>query len=1221
MICTLQHGRTSVRQRCGRLGVFAAVLALAIARSEAEAQDGRGSITGRINDSSGGVLPGVTVTVVNTGTNSTATVVTNEEGLFTAPFLISGTYRVTVELSGFRTARQEAVTVRVGDRLQVDFTLEPAGVTQEVIVVADKPLLDTGTATMGQVIDSKLIQEIPLGDGTAYGLARLVPGASFERSYALQRPMDNDNLRGLSVTGTINSEFTIDGSSNIVSQARVGIQPPADAIEEFKVETIVYDAQIGHTGAGNVNLALKSGANTFHGAGNFSNRDDSRSANLFASNRSGSGKTPRNYNRWGLTGSGPIIKNKTFFMGSYEHLQDDTIESFTSSVPTERMRRGDFSELLAAGVQIYDPATARLVNGVVVRDPFPGNIIPANRIDPVAANVLQYYPMPNQAGAADLSSNFFAEQPWTYGYNLELTRIDHEWTSGQRTYGRFIRNFRREERYNFAGSTNGQEITRGSTDRFNYNYAVGHTAVLSPSLFLDVKGSWLRFNDDQLPLYDLDLASLGYSATALGLFGDYSQLPRFNIENGNPTGGTSRVATLGAQQSGFNSGREQPFYNVQFAVAMTKTAGRHTFKAGYDWRSLRQKEINEGWRAGAYAFDGTYTRASSTASNQYGQGIASFLLGLPLGASLIELRTPYDVEVVSHGVFLHDDWRVSDRLTLNLGLRYDLELGMAEANNANVGPFDFSTPNPIQSAAQAAFATNPASGVPGPLNVLGGYTYLSDDRRHAWDADANNFQPRAGFAYRLDDRSVLRGGTGLFIAPFQLQGVPGIATAINQLGFSRNTLVPVTTDQGLTFQGTLSNPVPSGQLLQPNGSSLGLQTNLGNAPGNVFGPDRINGEYWRYSIGVEREFPGDFLVELSYVGQRGRKVPILEQVNYVPEQFRTSSPIRDNAAETFLTQTVPNPFQGLMPESPGSNGSTIQRRRLLYQFPQFETNASPCSATTPGGTFCMETYRGSNTYHGAIVRVDKRFTGGFMLMTSYTWSRLREEAAPLNPWEAPEERVALTDRPHRITLASVLELPFGRQHRWGSDWNGVVNSILGGWQLSAKYEWQTGQPLFFNQNIYYDQACGDPKDLKASWGKDSNGQIRGVDVPILDTSCFFTLNGQPFVNSSGQVETFQANQISLSQANIRTFPTTLPDVRFMNHHLLDLGLSKNFQLGSRVRAQVRIEALNATNYTLFNVGNVQLTSFNNASFMKLNNIDSSTVMKPRDIQLGVRITF
>jgi hypothetical protein len=1210
-------GSLGFRQWCRSIAIAFGVLAML--SGSIHAQDARGSITGRVTDSQGGVLPGVTLTIVNNGTNSTTTVVTNETGQFSALFLIPGSYRVTVELSGFRTAVQEAANVRVGERLQVDFTLEPAGVSQEVVVLGDRPLLETGTATMGQVIDSKLIGEIPLGDGTAYGLARLAPGATFERSYALQRPMDNDNLRGLSVTGTINSEFTIDGSSNIVSQARVGIQPPADAIEEFKVETVVYDAQIGHTGAGNVNLALKSGTNLFHGAANFYNRDESRSANLFASNRLGTGKTPRDYNRWSATVTGPIIKNKTFFMGSYERLQDDTIEAFTGSVPTERMRNGDFSELLGVGVQIYDPATARLVNGVVVREPFAGNIIPANRINPIAASVLRYYPMPNQAAAADLSNNFFTEQPWTYGYDLQLTRIDHEWMAGQRTYGRFIRNFRREERYNFAGEINGVEITRGSTDRFNYNYAVGHTAIISPTLFLDVKGSWLRFNDDQLPLYTLDLASLGYPASTLALLDGYSNLPRFSIENGTPTT-QGRVATLGAQQSGFNSGRDQPFYNVQFATALTKTAGSHTWRFGYDWRSLRQKEINEGWKGGAYAFDGTYTRASSTATTQYGQGIASFLLGIPLNASFIETRSPYDFEVLSHGMFVHDDWRVSDRLTLNLGVRYDLELGMTEANQANVGPFDFTTPNPIQAAAQAAFAANPPPGVPGPLRVLGGHTYLSDDNPRVWNTDTNNIQPRLGFTYRLEERSVLRGGAGLFIAPFQIQGVPNIATAINQVGYARNTPVPVSSDNGLTFQANLSNPVPSGQLLQPNGSSLGLQTNLGNPPPNVFTADRKNGEYWRYSIGVERQLPGDFLVELSYIGQRGSSVPILEPVNYVPQEYRTQSPTRDIAAETFLTQTVPNPFQGLMPESPGSNGATIQRRRLLYQYPHFDTNGNACSVPTPANTFCVETYRGTNTYHGAIVRVEKRFTSGFMLMSAYTWSRLREEVAPLNPWEDLEERVGAADRPHRLTLASVVELPFGRDHSRGQNWNALVDGVLGGWQVSAKYEWQTGQPLVFNQNTYFDPACGDPRDLKASWGEDSNGQIRGVDVPILDISCFYTLNGQPFRNTAGQVVTFLANEIGLGQANLRRFPTTLPDVRFMNHHLLDLGLSKNFQVGDRVRLQVRVEALNATNYTLFNFNNVELRS-NFASFMKLNNIDSSTVMKPRDIQLGVRVTF
>ncbi len=1185
-------------------GLLTAALLLALA-SPAQAQESRGTIAGRIVDSSGGVLPGTTVTVVNAATNSTTTAVTNENGQYTVLYLSPGTYSVGVELTGFRKAVRERIEIRVGDRVQMDFTLEPGAVSEAITVIAATPLLETGTATMGQVIDSKLISEIPLGDGTVYGLTRLVGGASFERSYALQRPMDNDNLRGLTVSGTINSEFSIDGSSNIASGARVAVQPPADAVQEFKVETATYDAQVGHTGAGQVNLALKSGGNSLHGWASYFNRDDSRSAALFASNRLGQGVTPRDYNRVSATVTGPIRRNKTFFMASYERLQDDTVEAVTHSVPTDLMRTGNFSELLSRGIQIYDPATARLVNGIVVRDPFPGNVIPANRINPIAANVMTYYPKANQAPAADFSANYFFEQPWTYAYWLYMGRVDHEWTSSHRTYVRFIENFRREERYNFANAP----ITRGGTDRFNHNVAVGHTAVLSPSMVLDVKGSWLKFNDDQTPHEGFDLASLGYSAGVVSLLGAYDHIPRFDIESG--TAGTAgRVAVLGGQQNGFNTGRVQPFYNVQFVPTLTKTAGSHTIRTGYDWRKLRQTEVNQGFRGGVYAFDGLYTRSASNATSQYGQGIASFLLGIPT-AGRIELRTDYDYTVMSHGAFVHDDWRVTDNLTLNLGVRYDIELGMTERDNRNIRGFDLTTPNPIQAQVQTNYAANAPAGVPHTAQpfaalVVGGYQYATEEARGIWDADRNNVQPRIGVTYKLDDRTVMRGGAGLFVAPFQIQGVPGLQNTLNQLGYSQNTNIAVTQDSGVTFLANLSNPVPSGQLLQPVGSAMGLRTNLGGSPGTVFSTERPNPQYWRFSFGVERQLPWNVVVELSYLGQSGSNLPIVEQLNFVPQAYRTQSAIRDPAAETVLTQTVANPFAGLFPDNAGSNGATIARRRLLLQFPQFDGLA-------------IETSNGTNTYHGLVARLEKRFTNGLMVMSSYTWSRLREQVAPLNPWEGQQERAAPFDRPHRITLASVAELPFGQGRKYGTNWSDALEAVLGGWQLGVKYEWQTGQPLQFG-NLYYDPGCGNPADLKATWGKNASGQRYGVDIPIFDLTCFYTQNGQAFRNAAGDVVTFAATEIALGAANIRRFPTTLPDVRFMNHHLLDLGLTKNIRMGGRMRLQVRVEALNATNYTLFNVGNVILAPAN-ANFGKITNLDSSTVMKPRDIQVGVRFSF
>jgi hypothetical protein len=493
--------------------------------------------------------------------------------------------------------------------------------------------------------------------------------------------------------------------------------------------------------------------------------------------------------------------------------------------------------------------------------------------------------------------------------------------------------------------------------------------------------------------------------------------------------------------------------------------------------------------------------------------------------------------------------------------------------------------------------------------VVGGYQFASADNPGIWNADTNNWQPRVGFTYKLGASTVIRGGAGLFVAPFQIQGVPGFNNTLNQIGFSQNTNVPVTLDNGVSFQGTLSNPIPSGQLIPPVGAANGLSTNLGGSPGTIFSVDRENPEYWRYSLGFERELGWDLMMEVSYLGQYGRYQPIVRALNYVPLQYRSQSPTRDAAAETFLTTNVSNPFRGLTPENAGSNGANIARRRLLLQYPQFDT-------------LNTESYDGTNTYHGIVTRLDKRFTNGLMVMSSYTWSRFREKAAPLNPWEDFEDRISPVDRPHRFTFAGVVELPFGRNRKFGSDWNTAVDAVLGGWQFAAKYEWQTGQPLTWG-NVYYDPSCGNPADnLKSSWGSAGNGQLYGVDVPILDTSCFYTVNGAPIVNASGQVETFNnTTLIPLSgNSNIRRFPTTIEDVRFMNHKLLDFGLTKNFQIGSRTRVQVRIEALNATNYTLFGVGNVSLAP-TNASFGKLTNLDTSTVMKPRDIQLGLRVTF
>jgi hypothetical protein len=742
----MHHLRRGVQLVC-------VILTMALAGlGNASAQESRGSISGRVIDAQGGVVPGATVTVVNVGTSATAARTTNAVGQYAALLLEPGTYRVTAELNGFRKTVFQDVKVGVGQRLELDFTLQPQAATETVEVVAERPVLESGSASTGQVMDSKLIGEIPLGDGTAYGLTRLVAGATFERSYALQRPMDNDNLRGLTVSGAINSEFSIDGSSNVGSQARVAIQPPADAIQEFKVDTAVYDAQVGHTGAGAVNLALKSGTNDFHGAASFYNRDDSRSANLFASNARGDGKTPRNYNRFSATLTGPIVRNKTFFMLSYEKLQDDTVETVTGFVPTEKMRRGDFSELLPLGIQIYDPRTARLVNGQVTRDPFPGNIIPAGRINPVSRNVLDYYPLPNQAGAADLTGNFFAEQPWTYGYDFQMVRLDQNWSDDQRTYVRFIRNFRREERYNWAGEQQGIDIARGGTDRFSYNVALGHTWVMSRSLFFDVKGSFLKFNDDQAPAESadtFDVASLGFSAQTVPLFRGYSHVPMFNLDGnaacpafpntGNP------AFCLGGNQNGFNSGASSPSTTFRWRRPSPRS-GRPQRQGGLRLAEPASERSQRGLPRGPVPLRQHVHAAVRQLHWPLRPGRGRLHAG-PAHQQLVH-RDALDAVVRDHQPRLLHPRRLARGVEADAERRRPLrpragDDGEPGPQHARFRPHD-AQPHP--DPGQANFAARPPAGVPltaSQFAVLGGYQFLDDQHRHVWDADKNNVQPRS----------------------------------------------------------------------------------------------------------------------------------------------------------------------------------------------------------------------------------------------------------------------------------------------------------------------------------------------------------------------------------------------------------------------------------------------------------------------------------------------
>ncbi len=680
--------------------------------SVALAQDFRGTIKGRIADDAGGELPGVAVAVRNVETNVTANAVTDAKGFYRVPYLKGGKYDVTAKLDGFQTAVRKGIDVRVGDVLTVDLRLT-MGVASSIVVTGGAPLLDQTSPVTGQVVTREQIKELPLADGTAYMLSRVAPGISEASDLHFSRPGDNANLGGVIANGVRGgNDFTLDGAPNIVSDRRVGFSPPSDAIAEFKVETNSFDAQSGHTAGAVINLALRSGTNAFHGSASYFNRSSDRAATSRFTKKAGQEDVARDYDRFAAMLAGPIKKDSTFFMVAYEKLEDLTAEPASYSVPTEKMRRGDFSELLPLGIRIYDPLT-----GTSNRKAFEGNVIPTNRLNPIALALLKYYPLPNATGASDLSNNYFSPQDRTYDYNAVIGRLDQSLSGGHQLFLNAYWNERLEDRYNWAGVVEDFAVTQGVDTRDNFGSTLGYTGTFGQALVGDMRLSYSKFGERRSPSDDFDPASLGFNAATVELFRGYDYLPRFDIAG---------FATLGAQRSDYTRGFNRPFYNYAAAPTATLMLKDHTVRAGYDLRYQRWWRTDGGYLAGRYNFTGAYTRANNSAAIQRGQGLAQFLLGIPTsgGNSLIDNNADADYSQLSHALFVNDEWRLSKKLTVNAGFRLEIDGGLTEADDRNIYGFDTTSSNPLEAAALAAYAKAPIAEIPvDQFRVRGGLLY------------------------------------------------------------------------------------------------------------------------------------------------------------------------------------------------------------------------------------------------------------------------------------------------------------------------------------------------------------------------------------------------------------------------------------------------------------------------------------------------------------------
>ncbi len=1179
------------------------------------AQESRGTITGRVTDPSKAVIADATVVVIDAARGASIALNTNPEGLFRAPFLVPGTYEVSVEARGFKKYLRRGVTLAMNETRDLEITLEVGGSSEVVSVTAEVPTLQTSDASMGQTVDTRRVAELPLVHGDPYTLIALSPGVTFSRDPRLDRPFEPTHIVGFTMNGTRanRSDLTIDGvpSTARANQNEVisSYVPPTDIISEFKIQTATFDAQFGSTEGGVTSIAIKSGTNAFHGTGYFWEEPGGLAANDWIANSRGQKRPFTFSNRYGLTGNGPVMipklyngKNKTFWTFGWEGIRDSRprYDSTTPTVPTEAMKNGDFSAFLTLGsqYQIYNPFTRRVSTpGHYIEDPFVGNIIPSGLINPVAKNLLKFWGSPKSAftpGTAFLGNNQDSSlSEKTLKYDTYTIRMDHNITPTQKLFGRGSW-YDRHSFYNDYFNS----IATGTLFQFISRQGVlDYVNTVNPTTVFNLRYGYNRFVrwQDMNPAgYGFDLTSVGFpSSFANTIPESIRRFPRIDFPSG---------TYQGTGQG--NEFRPNDLHSILGSV--DKSLGAHFLRGGVEFRSYRQNDVfTSNDESGRFTFDNTYTKQTDTASApQEGLSFAAFLLGIPTAGSGSYVNVPasFAEQSTTWGFFAQDDWKVLPRLTLNLGLRYEFETPMTERFNRSVSAFDTRYVQGIQTAVQARYATAPTPEVTAAnFRVLGGLLFpgAGTSGEALYQTPKKNLMPRFGFAYSLTPKTVVRGGYGIFYGFLgQRRG------DVIQSGYSQQTSLIPTQNQldpngRVIYTATLSNPFPNG-VVQPVGASQQQQTFLGQAIS--FFNQRPQTPYMqRWELDVQRELPYGLTVEAAYVGNRGTHIEVTRNLNVTPQQYLSRSPLRDNVTRSYLIASLANPFFGILPSTTTIGGSsTIARERLLRPFPEFDT-----VTTTDNG--------GYSWYHSGQFRVAKKMSHGLSAGVSYTWSKYMQATELLNQDDPrPTRFISDADYPHRVTVNWIYDLPFG-PGKWffnGSHWLG--SRLASGWQWQGVFTHQSGPPINF-----WSSACNAANSCSGvGSGYIYNGDLRKMELSsdLRSIAQYFT-TVQPTSNTDPTAPGFITNSNLQLDHNVRTFPLRFPWVRADGLHNMDMSLIKNTRINERMSVQLRFEAINAFNHPLFAAPSVTIGS----SFGKITNTNQANY--PRRIQMGAKFIF
>ena len=1126
-------------------------------------------LAGQVSDSSGAVIPGAAVAVTNMDTGIARNTTSNELGTFTVPMLQPGRYSLTVQQEGFKSATRPDIVLQVNQVARVDMVMEVGALSEAIEVVSSAPLLAQQTSSLGQVIDNTKIINMPLNGRSPFRLVLLTPGVTSTAAASGQ-------FGDVSVNTNQDTDFSINGGQGHNAEVQIdGVPatagifnsittiPSVDSTQEFKVESNNLSAEWGRFSGGVVNVSTRSGTNQLHGTLYEFLRNSAVDSNEFFNKKAGQPIPAFRMNQFGAAVGGPVKlgklyngHNRTFFFADYQGTRWRRGANFLGTVPTDLERAGNFTQSLNATrdmLIIYDPVSTRQVSGQYIRDAFPGNVIPSSRMDPVARKMITYYPAANTLGNAITHvNNFVSNASRTINKDDFSGRVDHKVSDAWRMFGRLSRNFTDLNQPDIFG--NWATAGEGNAGHALFHYTTGvwdNTVLLSPTSILNIRYGFARWYQNRpTRSYGFDQRELGMPEATVRQF-EIPVYPAVTVEGYTGQAGNSYLM----------NGND----NHSLLPSWTKMSGRHTIKAGGDFRLRRLNVVNIASGGGNYTFNRTFTRGPDP--NRFlansGNGIATFLLGAVTSgnANIVAGESLQDWYLAG---YVQDDIRISEKLTLNLGLRYESETPYTERRD-QLSWFDPGLSSPVRNTQFP--------------DLKGALRFAGDGSRRTYNWDRNNFAPRLGFAWSITPATVLRGGAGLFYAPLEISS--SNTGTIPSDGYSSNTTMVGSLD-GLTPFRYVSNPFPDG-LVQPTRNSLGAGTGLGQSI-NLWDNNAHTPYAAQWNADLQRRLPGDFVADVAYSANRGIKLARGRNINAINPQYLPLG--------TGLQRLVANPFTGKIGTGTLSQAQVAQQQ-LLLPYPQYT------------GLTVMNSTSGNSVYHSLQMKVEKRMSrwGGFLL--SYTAGKViadtkkgladfgsyNQSVGAQNWYDLQSER-ALSEIDVAQSLAGsyVLDLPFGPKRKFFGGAKGIAGKLLGGWNLGGVFTYRSGFPLAVSSPA--NGAATRPNSTGKS-AKITTSRTRGEKIDRWFDTAQFTVPA-PF--TFGNVS------------------RTLPDVRGPSLAGLDAALAKDTVIHEDISLKFRAEFFNAFNTPQLWVPN---TTLGNLQFGQI----SSTCALPRVVQFSLKLAF